>query len=59
MDITALTNVQNQSSLKELVSVSVLKMAMDMMSIQGNAITTMAQELSVNPNLGANIDIKV
>jgi hypothetical protein len=59
MDITALANVQNQSSLQQLVSISVLKMGMGMMANQGNSITEMAQELSVNPHLGANIDIKV
>lgn len=59
MDIAALSIVQNQGELQQQASIAVLKMAMDVVTDQGNAITALAQELSVYPYLGANIDIRV
>lgn len=58
MNIAAFSNVQNADGVKQLVSIAVMKMAMDSVTVQGNSIVAMAQELSVYPHLGANVDIK-
>ena len=65
MDIAALSSAMKHSSLKQQVGVSVLKMAMDASEVQIENIEKMLEEstklmeLSVNPELGGNIDITV
>lgn len=58
MNIAALSNVQNADGVQQLVSIAVMKMAMETVTDQGSSIVAMAQELSVYPHLGANVDIK-
>ncbi|AOZ91126.1 YjfB family protein [Paenibacillus crassostreae] len=47
----------SQSSLKQAVSLSILKMSNDQATVSGNALTKMMEQ-SVQPNLGGTIDIK-
>ncbi|MCA1295121.1 YjfB family protein [Paenibacillus sp. alder61] len=58
MDIGALSTALSQSSLKQAVGISVLKMAKEQTVTEGQALIKMMEQ-SVNPNLGGNIDIKV
>lgn len=58
MDIGALSTALSQSSLKQAVGISVLKMAKEQTVTEGQALLKMMEQ-SVNPNLGGNIDIKV
>ncbi|GIO85192.1 hypothetical protein J25TS5_21240 [Paenibacillus faecis] len=58
MDIGALSTALSQSSLKQAVGISVLKMAKEQSVTEGQALIKMMEQ-SVNPNLGGNIDIKV
>ena len=65
MEIAALASAMKYSAIQQQVSLSVMKIAMD--AAKGQAIdltqmlqhTTKAMELSVNPNLGGNIDIRI
>jgi len=57
MDIAALSIVLNQGKLQQRAGLSVMKMAMGVAVDQGNSIAAMAA--SVQPYLGANIDIRV
>ena len=56
--------VLSQSKVQEQVGMSVMKMAMGVEANKGNSIasligeTTQAMESSVQPNLGANLDIQ-
>lgn len=65
MDIAALSIALNQNKVQEQASVSVLKMAMGVATNQGEAMTSLAgvttksMESSVQPNLGAMLDIQV
>ncbi|KUO71290.1 MAG: hypothetical protein APF81_24905 [Desulfosporosinus sp. BRH_c37] len=64
MDIAALSMVLNQNKVQEQAGLSVLKMAMGVATNQGDTIallaseTTKAMESSVQPNLGAMLDIQ-
>lgn len=58
MDITALSSSASQADLMSQVSASVLKMSMDTVEQSMDNMVKM-MELSVNPNLGTNIDIKI
>lgn len=65
MDIAAMSTMLSQANLQQQVSISVMKMAMDAAKVQAVDLTQMLQEstkameLSVNPHLGTNIDIKI
>lgn len=63
MDIAAVSTILAQGKVMSQVGVSVAKMGMDMAEQQGQALTRLIDasslELSVNPNIGANIDIKL
>jgi hypothetical protein len=65
MDIAALASVMKHSAMQQQVSLSVKKIAMDAAKGQAVDLTQMLQqsakamELSVNPNLGGNIDIRI
>ncbi|WP_088189330.1 YjfB family protein [Desulfosporosinus sp. FKA] len=64
MDIAAMSSMLSQSNLQQQVGVSVMKMAMGIASTNGNSLVSMlseatkSMELSVQPNLGAKIDIQ-
>jgi len=63
MDIAAMSVALNQSKVQQQAGISVMKMAMGVEETKGNSIasladeTTKAMESSVQPNLGANLDI--
>lgn len=57
MDISSVSMVMSQASLKQAASLSVLKMAKDQASVGGQALVKMMEQ-SVQPNLGGNIDIR-
>ncbi|MDE7299094.1 MAG: YjfB family protein [Lachnospiraceae bacterium] len=63
MDIPALSMGLAQSKVMDQVSAAVLSMALDTVEQQGSKLlelmgaSTQEMELSVHPNLGANIDI--
>ena len=65
MDIAALASVMKHSGIKQQASISVLKMTMEQVKLQADDLTQIleqaakAMELSVNPNLGGNIDIRL
>lgn len=58
MDIAALSMGLSQMKLANEVGTSVLKMAMDIAQPQMEGITQM-MELSVNPHVGSNLDLKL
>ena len=63
MDIAALSIMLNQNKVQEQVGMSILKIAMDVAKNEGESLTsladetTKAMELSVQPFIGANLDI--
>ncbi|MCH5264710.1 MAG: YjfB family protein [Lachnospiraceae bacterium] len=58
MDIAAYAMSNAQTSIMQAVSTEMLSKAMDMMEIQSAQLTQM-MELSVNPGLGGNMDIRI
>lgn len=64
MDIAALSIALNQGKVQQQVGISVMKMAMGVAADQGNSVAVMASdtskamEASVQPYLGANVDIQ-
>ena len=64
MDIAALSIALNQNKVQEQAGLSVLKMAMGVATNQGDEMvslaseTTKSMESSVQPNLGATLDIR-
>ncbi|EHQ88569.1 YjfB family protein [Desulfosporosinus youngiae] len=64
MDIAALSIVHNQNKVQEQASLAVMKMAMDAAQNQSDSliasqgIQTKAMETSIQPFLGANLDIR-
>lgn len=65
MDIAALSIISNQAQVQQQASISVMKMVMDSSTEQTQSMLEMASgmtntlELSVNPQLGSNLDISV
>lgn len=65
MDIAALASVIKYSTIQQQVSFSVMKIAMDAAKGQAMGLIQIleqaakAMELSVNPNLGSNINVRV
>lgn len=65
MDIAALPSINSQRDLLQQVGMRVLQMAMDNTNAQAGKLlqtleqTTKAMELSVQPHLGRNIDLRV
>lgn len=61
MDIAALSTALAQQDLGAAVGVAVAKLTMDTVEQNGNnlAESLKQMELSVNPNLGSNIDIRL
>ncbi|MBO7746169.1 YjfB family protein [Paenibacillus sp. MWE-103] len=58
MDIPALSISLAQGSLAQAVGIQVLKMAQDQATAQSQQLVQMMQQ-SAQPNLGANLDIRV
>ena len=61
MDITSLssTNISlSDTSSMNAIDISVLKKSLDSVETSGNMITQM-MELSVNPTVGANVDVRI
>lgn len=58
MDITEISVSMSQTSLMNSVSTAVLGMSLDMLETNGENMIRM-MELSVNPNVGSNIDISI
>ncbi|WP_068662971.1 YjfB family protein [Paenibacillus oryzisoli] len=58
MDIPAMSMSFAQNDLSQAVGISVLKMAKEQMTEQGQQMVQLI-ERSVQPNLGGNLDIKV
>ena len=65
MDIAALSVMMNQGQVQQQAGVSVMKMAMNVASTQGEMMTALlgetakSLEMSVQPHLGGSVDIKV
>ena len=63
MDIAGLSTAMATTSIQSKVSTEVLSNTLDMAETLGAGMVQMidaaAMELSVNPNLGANIDIRI
>jgi hypothetical protein len=58
MDIMSLTGIPSISSDPNTLEVAMLSKSLDTFQVTGENLTEM-MELSVNPDLGQNIDIKV
>lgn len=64
LDIAAMSIILNQNKVQEQSSLAVMKMAMDVAANQNESIIAMegamtkAMETSIQPFLGANLDIK-
>ena len=65
MDIAALSVMMSQGRVQQQAGVSVMKLAMDVASTQGNMMTSLIDEtaksleLSVQPHLGGSVDVRV
>lgn len=63
MDIAALSVAMSTVNTQSAYGVAMLSKSLDQVSSMGDQITgmmdTAAMELSVNPNIGSNIDIRV
>ena len=65
MDIAALSVMMSQGQVQQQAGVSVMKLAMDTASTQGEMMTALlgetakSMELSVQPHLGGSVDIRV
>lgn len=55
MDVAALSMAMHQSQIKQAVSISVLKMAMDS---ETQSMQKML-EMAVTPHIGGNVDIRI
>jgi hypothetical protein len=64
MDIAALSMMSSQGKVQQQAGVSIMKMAMNVAQTQGDQLATMvgetakAMEMSVQPHLGASIDVQ-
>jgi hypothetical protein len=58
MDIMSLTGIPSIASEPNMLEVAMLSKSLDTYQTAGESLTKM-MELSVNPDLGQNIDIKV
>lgn len=58
IDITSYAMMNSQIEIQQGVSTQVLKEAIDLQEVQGSLLVQM-MELSVNPGLGQNIDLRI
>lgn len=65
MDIAALSLLMSQGQVQQQAGVSVMKLAMNVASTQGDMMTSLLDEtaksleMSVQPHLGGSVDIRV
>lgn len=59
MDIASLAMGVKQASLQNSVQISVLKMTMNNSEVANGEMTQMLNNMSIDENLGTNLDIKV
>ena len=65
MDIAALSVMMSQGQVQQQAGVSVMKLAMNVASTQGEMMTALfgetakSLELSVQPHLGGSVDVRV
>ena len=59
MDIAAMSIGMHQASLQSVVSISVMKMAMDTGKETATQMTEMIKNVAVDSNLGNHIDVSV
>ena len=65
MDIAALSVMMSQGQVQQQAGVSVMKLAMNTASTQGEMMTallnetTKSMELSVQPHLGGSVDVRM
>jgi hypothetical protein len=65
LNIAAISTVLSQSKVQQQTGISVMKMAMNVEAAKGTSIASLASETtkdmesSVQPNLGAMLDIRV
>ncbi len=65
MDIAAMSTMISQSSIQQQASLAVLKLSMNSAQVQSANLaemlqqSTKAMEMSVNPKLGGNMDIRL
>lgn len=61
MNITSLNSMNislSDTQTMNVIDTSILKKSLDMMETNGDMLTSMMEQ-SVNPNIGANIDIRL
>lgn len=59
MDIGVLSMVMSQTRVQESASISVMKMAMDTGKETATKMAEMIKNVTVDPNLGQHLDVKV
>ncbi len=59
MDIAALSTAMSQSKAQEAAGIAVMKMAMDNGEENAQQMTEMMKNISLDPNLGNNVDIRI
>jgi len=59
MDIAALSMVMSQSRVQESAGISVMKMAMDTCKETATQMTEMMKGITVEPNLGNHLYVRV
>lgn len=58
MDIAEISTAMSQANILNAVNTAVLDMSLDMAETTSDNLTKM-MELSVNPNIGSNIDVSI
>lgn len=64
MDLAAISMGMSQAKVQQDASIAVMKMAMDTSKVNAAGLTEMlsqtkSMEMSVEPNLGGNLDIRI
>lgn len=58
MDIAALSVILRQNAVRQQAGIAIMKEAMENMEANSHAMVEMMEQ-SVNPHIGANVDVKV
>lgn len=59
MDIAGLSIAMHQSTLQNQVQISLMKMTMDNSNIINENMTEMIDNMAIDTNVGANLDVSV
>ena len=59
MDIAGLSIAMHQSTLQNQVEISLMKMTMDNSNIINENMTEMIDNMAIDTNVGANLDVSV